>query len=68
MYYTSPKILQDKLKKLGWTEAPTKEDPYQMAPPRSLCENMPKQFDVYEAELIQELLGKPVPPNPDDSD
>jgi len=27
MYYTSPKILQDKLQKLGWTEAPTKEDP-----------------------------------------
>ena len=48
--------LRDKLKKLEWTDAPPNGHVYQMSPPLSLL-----QFDVYEAELIQELLGDPVP-------
>ena len=49
-------ILKNKLKKLGWTEAPTTGHLYQMSPPKG---NMPKQFDLYEAELLQELLEIP---------
>jgi hypothetical protein len=56
--------LRDKLKKFRWTDAPPNGHVYQMSPPPSLFENMPKQFDVYEAELIQELLRDPVPEEP----
>ena len=54
-------ILRNELEKLGWSEAPPNGHVYQMSPPPSLFENMPKQFDVYEAEIIQQLLGDPVP-------
>jgi len=48
-------ILCRELKEKGWTE----KDNYQLVPPEKLWKNKPTSFYLYDARLLQEVLGEP---------
>jgi hypothetical protein len=58
-------VLMEKLKQLGWIEAPPNIDCGSLShcclvPPESLWLNKPKSFYVYDAIDLQNILGKMV--------
>jgi hypothetical protein len=51
----SKEEIKDALITMGWDET---EDVDRLAPPDDLWENKPKDFYIYDAVDVQEILGK----------